>query len=79
MRLTTTRSTSRNDYNTPTLQLFIRAAGQTQGSVWEHATRIGRPQLDFDNDNEALKICRPPAAAELGPVWNPGHHAIDAG
>ena len=52
-----------------------RAAGQTQGLVWEHFDENWTPQLDFDNDNEALKIFRPwgfqPGhQVEFAPVWN---------
>ena len=45
-----------------------RAAGQTQGLVWEHFDENWTPQLDFDNDNEALKIFRP-WGFQPDPVW----------
>ena len=45
-----------------------RAAGQTQGLVWEHFDENWTPQLDFDNDKEALKIFRP-WGFQPDPVW----------
>mmetsp|Transcript_24735 Transcript_24735/g.76281 ORF Transcript_24735/g.76281 Transcript_24735/m.76281 type:complete len:433 (+) Transcript_24735:221-1519(+) len=36
-----------------------RAAGQTQGLVWEHFKEDWSANLEFDNDDEALKIFRP--------------------
>ena len=36
-----------------------RAAGQTKGLVWEHFKEDWTADIDFNNDNEALKIFRP--------------------
>ena len=36
-----------------------KAAGQTKGLVWEHFKEDWTADVDFNNDNEALKIFRP--------------------